>query len=211
MGGVREQRNTRIVTDQALEGFVSLVRNVSELFAGGLDLERAIGEQEESVLAEFAAWNIHDEEGAYHGLARCRLDDLQGRGEDLDGSVAGTAYQTVAQTALHHEHGEMDRVLHQLFCLFRGHALSFAQFVEEICEFFLLIGSCRIDDRGAFKVVTFCSDLIGITQDDDVRDTLRECFLRCFEDALIVALGQNDGLLVRFGAVDQRVNERGHA
>ena len=139
------------------------------------------------------------------------LIDLQGWGEDLDGSVACAAYQAIAQTALHHEYGEMDRVLHQLFCLFGGHALSLAQLVEEFSEFFLLIGSCRIDDRSAFKVVAFRSDLISIAQDDDVRDSLRERFLRCFEDALIVSFGQNDGLLVRFGAVDQSVNERGHA
>ena len=208
---MREQRDTRVVADQALEGFVGLVRNVSELFAGGLYLERAVGEQEESVLTEFAARNVHDEKRAYHGLARCGLDDLQGRREDLDGSVAGAAYQAIAQAALHHEHGEMDRVLHQLLRLFGGHALRLAQLIEEIRELFLLIGSCRIDDRSAFKVVAFCSDLISIAQDDDVRDSLCERFLRCFEDAFIVSFGQNDGLLVRFGAVDQSVNERGHA
>ena len=62
MRGMREQRDTRIIANQALEGFVGLVRNVSELFAGRLDLERAVSEPEESVLTEFAARNIHDEE-----------------------------------------------------------------------------------------------------------------------------------------------------
>ena len=206
-----EQRDAGLLAQQALERLVGKVCNMRQFLGGGLDLQCAVGEGEYAVFAQIAVGNLHQEQRANHGCARCGFQNLQRRGEDLHGCAACAANQAITLAGFHHHGCEVDVVLrYQLMCLFFGHALLLAQLVQKGSEFLYLVGSGGVDDFGAFQVVALCVDLGFVAEDYQVGNALLQRFFGSGKDAVVVAFGQNDGLLVRFGAFDHRVDEHGH-
>ena len=79
----------RLFSQQTLEGLISEVRDVCQLFSSGLNLKCAVGEGKDAVFHQVAVGNFHQEEGAYHRRAWSGLQDLR----------AGERIFTVAQLA----------------------------------------------------------------------------------------------------------------
>ncbi len=206
-----EQRDACLLAHKAREALACQACDVGQLFCRGLDFQRAVGEGEHAVLSQIAVGNLHQEDGAYHGGAGRGFQHAQRRGEDLHGCAACTAYQAVDGAGLDHHGGEVHVVGgYQLMGFLFGHALLLAKLEQEVRVLLGLFGGCGVDDLGAFQVVTLRVDFLGLAQDNEVGDALLQGFLGSGKDAVVEALGQDDGLLVGLGAFDHRIDERGH-
>ena len=206
-----EQGNARFGAHQALEALAGQACDVCQLFSGGLDFQRAVGEGEHAVFAQIAVGDFHKEDGAYHGGTGSGFQHAQRRGKDFHRSAACAAHQAVDGTGLDHHGGEVHVVGgYQLKGFLFGHALLLAKLEQEVCVLLGLFGGCGVDDLGAFQVVALGVDFLGLAQDHEVGDALLQGFLGSGKDAVVEAFGKDDGLLVGLGAFDHRVDERGH-
>ena len=108
--------------------------------------------------------------------------------------MAGAGDQAVGVAHLDHHGAEVGGVVHLLEGLGQGDTLLGAQLGELLGVGLLLLGSAGVDYGDAVNL-----DLIRVAQDDEVGQALLDDLLGSLDGARVLALGQDDGLLVGLG------------
>ena len=127
--------------------------------------------------------------------------------QGVGGGVAGAGDQAVGVAHLDH-HGAVVGGVHDLGAgLLDGDALLGAELGELLGVGLMVggVGARGVDDGDALDV-----DLVGVAQDDEVRQVLLDDLLGGLDGARVLALGQHDRLLVRLGGGLHAAQEIAH-
>ena len=200
-GGVGEHADLRVDAEGA-GGLGGLQRDFGKLLGVRVEVDGAVGEHGHMVL------EAHEERARDQFLARLGLDDLQGGAHGVSGGMHGTRNQSVG-IAEHHQHGaEVAGVGQLLAGLLLGHALlgaQLAQFGHHRLEHVLVVHGL---ESGAPQTVqpqfpAAGQDGVLVAHDDEVHGLTFEQVIGRLDDAVLLAFGQHDGLLVALGLAEQ--------
>lgn len=129
----------------------------------------------------------------------------------MRGGVRCAGDHAVGLTLVHHHGCEVGDVLHGLAGLLEGNALLLAQLGEVGGEFFGQLGVAVVDDVGLAKLKAqggrTAFDIFLGAQDSQLGDLIAQQHMRCFEDAVIVAFGQDDVCASSTSLVEQLLLE----
>ena len=200
-GGVGEHTDLRVDAEGTC-GLGGLQRDFGKLLGVRVEVDGAVGEHGHMVL------EAHEECAGDQLLAGLGLDDLQGRAHGVGGGVHGAGDQAVG-VAEHHEHGaEVAGVGQLLAGLLLGHALlgtQLAQLGDHGLQHVLVVHSL---EAGAIQVVqaqflAASQNGVLVAHDDEVHDLALKQVVGRLDDAVLLAFGQHDGLLVALGLAEQ--------
>ena len=155
----------------------------------------------------------HEERAGDQRLAGLGLDDLQRRAHGVGGRVDRAGDQTVG-LAEHHQHrAEIAGVGQRLAGLLLGHALlgtQLAQLGDHGGEHFFIVHRLErgLVQRIEPQLPSTGQDRVLVADDNQVDDVTLEQIVGRLDDAVLLALGQHDGLSVGLGLAQQAVLER---
>ena len=207
---MREQRHQRFLAHERLERRRRAHSDVRKPFRRGLHFKAAIGEQERPVRAQVAIGNAHNEERAHERGTRSGLENLEARAQDVARGVTCTGDHAVRSAGLHEHHAEVQHVVELLARFLDGHALGFADLVERLRQALALGIAGRVDDARTLEVAPACRNGPRITEDHEVGHVVGQHALSGLERPRIVALRQDDGLLLRLRAGHDGIKKCAH-
>ena len=108
LGREREHGHARRLAHQAGVAVGGGDGDVGELLGFGIDDHRAVGEEEDAVLAEGLVRRNHGEEAGQRLEPRLHADDLDAGAADVGGGVGRAAHEALAQALAHH-HGAVEQ------------------------------------------------------------------------------------------------------
>ena len=185
--GVGEHADLR-VDAEGLGGFGGLDGDVGQLLGVRIQVDRAVGEHGHMIL------EAHEERAGDQRLAGLGLDDLQRRAHGVGGRVDGTGNQTVG-LAEHHQH--------------RAEVAGVGQRGDHRGEHLLVVHGLEggLLQRVEPQLLAAGQDRVLVANDDQVHDVAFDQIVGRLDDAVLLAFGQHDGLLIGLGLAQQAVLE----
>ena len=208
---MRKHSNTSLGPEKLLVALCRRNGDFRKIFRIRLNAYRAVAEHKCAGIAKLAIRNFHHKEGTHELAARRSFNDAQRRMQHVFGCMASATNQAICMASLQQHGAKIHDIIHLSFRFFGGNALALAQLVERLGHFFAKLALSVVDNGRAIEFEALCSDLFRFADNHDVCKTLLQRLLGSFQDALVIALGQNDGLLVGLSAVDHSAQKRCHA
>ena len=208
---MREHGNARLGPEKLLVALRRRNGNLGKVFSVRLNAHGAVAEHERAGIAELAVRHFHHEEGAHKLAARSGFNNAQSRMQHIFGCMASAANQTVCMARLQQHGAEIHDIVHLGIGLFGSNALALAQLIERLGHFLTKFAFDIVDNGRAIELEALRGDFLRFADDHDVRKALLQRLFGGFQDTFVVALGQNDGLLIGLSAVDHSAQKRCHA
>mmetsp|Transcript_18975 Transcript_18975/g.31899 ORF Transcript_18975/g.31899 Transcript_18975/m.31899 type:complete len:378 (-) Transcript_18975:941-2074(-) len=208
--GIRQQRHARLDAKR-LGGDGGGSGNVPELVLVGIDVDGAVA------VDVHLLGQQHEEHARHQREPRRRLYYLEGGAHGVGGGVAGPRHHPVRHPAEHHHGAVVVPVHDQVVGLLDSHALGLSALEERFCHLRVVGRIGRVDDVAAREVhLELRGQLlygIHVAEHRHAAELSPGEQAGGADDALVVALGQDDVLHVRTSCLCDGVLEQlwGHA